>query len=245
MSGPAFIPPRLTLRVGVTGHRPDKLAAADLGVLEERAREVLTHVGRIARAIQAENDAANGLQGVAPGPPHLKLATAIAEGADRIVTEAAVAAGYRLNVILPFPRTVYARDFEGPARDGFDRLCNHEAVERLTELELPVEGGDPEAYAAAGHLMLAHSDILIAIWDGSPAAGLGGTAEIVAEAQRRELVVVWLALDGSLWLWTPGTAATDAEARGSWQALRIDAEYDPRSNLLAARVHALLARQHQ
>jgi hypothetical protein len=41
--------------------------------------------------------------------------------------------------------------------------------------------------------MLARCDVLVAVWDGQPAADRGGTAAVVAQAQALALpvVVVW------------------------------------------------------
>ena len=52
--------------------------------------------------------------------------------------------------------------------------------------------GDGEAYAAANQVMLDHADLLVTVWDGEPARGLGGTAEIVAQVQARGKPVVWI-----------------------------------------------------
>ena len=48
----------------------------------------------------------------------------------------------------------------------------------------------PRSYETAGLTMLAQSDILVAVWDGKPADGRGGTGEIVDEAARRGVPVV-------------------------------------------------------
>lgn len=244
------LPPCLTLRVGVTGHRPNKLAGADLDDLHRRARAVLGCLRQVCRRLQAARDLSEveSPPATAAHRPQLRFATAIAAGADSLAADAAIAEGYDLDLILPFLRDAYiaSQHFTFEERGNFERLWAH-APERTTRTELDIQERlrDGEAYRDAGLLMLARSDVLLAIWDGARAAGMGGTAEIVAEAQRRGLVVVWLALDGSLRLWTPVPEATDAGGRGYWQELQIDAECDPRANLLAARVHDLLARAHQ
>ncbi len=43
---------------------------------------------------------------------------------------------------------------------------------------------------AAGVWMVDRSDRLVAIWDGKPAAGLGGTGDVVAYALERGIPVV-------------------------------------------------------
>ncbi|MEI9967291.1 MAG: hypothetical protein WDM87_01165 [Terracidiphilus sp.] len=48
------------------------------------------------------------------------------------------------------------------------------------------------AYERVGRLVLEQSDFLIAIWNGEPAAGRGGTAQIVEEALEQNIPVIWL-----------------------------------------------------
>ena len=79
---------------------------------------------------------------------------------------------------------------------------------RVVELPGVRDGvGDGEAYAAANQVMLDHADLLLTVWDGEPARGLGGTAEIVAQVQARGKPVVWI---GSR------TAARDLPPRSGW-----------------------------
>ena len=49
------------------------------------------------------------------------------------------------------------------------------------------------AYEQAGRYVVEHSDALIAVWDGLPAQGRGGTAEIVAWGQGlgKAVIRVW------------------------------------------------------
>ncbi len=234
-----YIAPRLTLRVGVTGHRPNKLGGADLGQLSERAQQVLGCLRQVVENLQRENDAAD--HGIfARGEPDLRLATAIAEGADRIVAEAALAKGFGLNLVLPFPKALYAQDFAGEALAAFEKLYRDKGVRSRTELDVTPTPHDPSGYRAAGQLMLVHCEVLIAIWDRQPAAGIGGTAEIVEEAQRRGLVVVLITPQGRLELWDVPRAAIDPVAEGKWAPLDIDAGADVCSNALAGRVRQLL-----
>jgi hypothetical protein len=50
-----------------------------------------------------------------------------------------------------------------------------------------------ESYEQAGHYVVDHCDLLIAVWDREPSRGRGGTAEIVQYAleQRRPVIRVW------------------------------------------------------
>jgi hypothetical protein len=50
-----------------------------------------------------------------------------------------------------------------------------------------------DAYEAAGRWIATESEVLIAVWDGQPARGRGGTADTVSYARilDREVHVIW------------------------------------------------------
>lgn len=48
-----------------------------------------------------------------------------------------------------------------------------------------------------GQLLVRRADILIAVWDGLPARGMGGTADVVQEARRVGLPIIWIEKDTS------------------------------------------------
>ncbi len=241
MSSTPYHAPRLSLRVGVTGHRPNRLAAAPAR-LQDQAQSVLRHLRRIVRRLRDENVLMDDAAPFAvDAGPSLRLATCLAAGADSFVAEAALEEGYDLSLILPFPHELYVSDFSATERDVFDRLWANrsDATSRL-ELDVSRKPQDPEAYLAAGRVMLSHSDVLIAVWDGKPAAGTGGTAEVVNEARRRGLIVVVLPVDGGLHLWTPAEDAEGDGPAGKWSALSIREDQDAGSDELAQRVRSVL-----
>lgn len=168
--------PRSILGVGVTGHRPERLGACDLAALHQTVSEVLARITLAADQVE---------------PTRMRLVSALAEGADSIVADEALKRGWTLNAVLPFAREDYAADFsDGAAREAhLARLAHAEAV-----LELPgdrfAEGGAPAAYERAGRVLLAQSDLLLAIWDGDPVRGRGGAAQVVAEAVLKGIPVI-------------------------------------------------------
>jgi hypothetical protein len=171
------VPSSPSLRIGVSGHRvPPKLP-------EESEAPLRAHIDRILAAVAAAARAADAATG-------LIIVSSLAEGSDRIVAEAGLAAGFALQVVLPFNRAEYARDFETQAsRTEFEQL-----LARAGDV-IELDGGAnerPRAYEAAGLYMLANIDVLIAIWDGEEAAGIGGTAQIVERAIADGIVVVWI-----------------------------------------------------
>jgi hypothetical protein len=160
------------VRVGVTGHRvPPKLPESAMAPTRLAVDRLLMAIGAI-----------DGGERV--------VVSSLAEGADRIVAAAGLAAGWRLEAVLPFDRVEYARDFSTPASIAeFDGLLQRAAL----VLELPGEASDrPPAYRAAGRRMLEDADLLIAIWDGQVAEGIGGSAEIIGNALAEGTPVAWI-----------------------------------------------------
>jgi hypothetical protein len=99
---------------------------------------------------------------------------------DRLVAEAGLEAGYTLEAVLPFARAEYARDFTSlESRATFERLL------KTASAVFELDGAADErsrAYEAAGFVMLANVDLLIAICDGEDAASEGGIGQIVTRA---------------------------------------------------------------
>ncbi|MEO7564116.1 MAG: hypothetical protein ABIR63_03380 [Sphingomicrobium sp.] len=124
-------------------------------------------------------------------PPSLRLISPIADGADQIAAEVALELGWDLQVILPFERTSYRSSLaNAKSRSGFDALIE----QAIGVLELPGESeADVDSYVMAGRATVAHCDILIAVWDGRPARGRGGTAEVVQLALTRGTAVIHVA----------------------------------------------------
>ncbi len=181
----------LILAVGVTGHRD--LGPTDLAALYLRLHTVLDALRQATlRLHTVEADI------FAAAPPVVRLLSPLAAGADQVAARAALDLGYDLHAVLPFRRADYRTDFAAEAdRDAaaaFDELIAR--ADRV--LELPCHRGDvPSAYALAGRATVAHCDVLIAVWDGLPARGVGGTAEVVEDALRRGLPVIHVAVDAA------------------------------------------------
>jgi hypothetical protein len=156
------------LVVAVTGHRD--LVESEVPVLRSRVRDCLF-------ALRYEY------------PSRLIVVmSGLAEGADRLVAEEALALGMSLSVVLPMPRAMYEQDFETEAsRRQFDELCA--AAYELFELPLApgntsqgiAEQGPARArqYAQLGVFLCAHCHVLLALWDGKDSDQLGGTSQVV------------------------------------------------------------------
>lgn len=178
------------LVLGVTGHRPNRLPAHARGFVEQALEATLAGAVRVAAQIHAR----------------VTLVSAFAEGADMMAAKAALAAGLRLDAVLPFPAGEYKKDFSAEAARIFDQLCAKAAS--IVELDGRRED-EGRAYEKAGFAILDRSDVLIAIWDGGLSGGRGGTAEIVAEALRRAIPVIRIDANGKTPTTLSGAPLTD------------------------------------
>lgn len=197
------LPPRpsFALTLGVSGHRPNRDPKPGAGEESSgpkfNADKVRAAIDNFLKTLKAAvgdlDEAAN--EWFDSAPPVLAMVSSLAEGSDRIAAEAALANGLPLDVVLPCAQNVYEQTFtDDSSRAEFETLLD-KARARLI-LPLPGEpGADREAqlaqaYESAGLTMLAQADILIAVWDGEPARGRGGTGDIVDDAARQGTPVV-------------------------------------------------------
>jgi hypothetical protein len=153
----------IAYRLGVTGHR--HLAGLD--------------------AVGAAVDDVLGVVEQAAGDRPCTVVSCLAEGADRLVARRALARPeWSLDVILPLAADDYETDFPATA-DEFRALLGQAS----SVLNMPPAPSRVDAYLAAGLRLVSTIDRLVAVWDGEPAEGPGGTAEIVLAARRRALPV--------------------------------------------------------
>ncbi|MFI5717932.1 hypothetical protein [Nocardia sp. NPDC051750] len=111
----------------------------------------------------------------------------LAPGADTMFAAAVLAAGGRLEVVLPARRY---RDHAVPAEalDVFDELLARAETVQVMSYEDPAA----DAYRAANEAVLGSIEHLFAVWDGG-GGGTGSTAETVKSARDRGIPVdiVW------------------------------------------------------
>ncbi|TWG25276.1 hypothetical protein [Actinoplanes teichomyceticus] len=124
--------------------------------------------------------------------------TCLADGADRIFAEAVRACRGTFEAVLPVPEIGAAPEEDRDLRELLRRATD------VTRLTVP---GRPElSYEAASREVVDRSDLLIAVWDGSPAGVRGGTAETVAYAVSRGKRVQRIWPEGARRLSVPAVA---------------------------------------
>jgi hypothetical protein len=169
-----------TLRIGVTGHRQ----------LEDPVS-----------LVPAIRDAVSQLKALVPGSaqfpesqPLLVVVSALAEGADRLVADVVLAEpGAAVEAALPLPVEDYLDDFESAESKAQFMELLHRAS---TVWHAAAAASRDEAYELAGHYVVDRCDAMIALWDGEPGRGRGGTAAIVDYARRLGVPLVRVTTKG-------------------------------------------------
>ncbi len=154
-----------TVAIGFTGHR----ALGD----EERCRKLIFEFLERRKASSA---------GLVYG------VSSVAAGGDLLFAESCIELALPLCVLLPLPAEEFRKDFDEAGWVRVEHvLCKAASVE--------VTGGDQsreECYYECGIETVLQSQLLLALWNGEPAHGLGGTEDIVSFAKGLGRPVVWL-----------------------------------------------------
>ncbi|MCZ0989521.1 hypothetical protein [Streptomyces diastatochromogenes] len=147
------------MKLGITGHRG--LSPE----VEERVRAMI-------------NEAVN-----AHAAADLVAVSCIADGPDSWFAQAVLKHGGQLEVVVP--ATKYRESLPDWHHPVYDRLLSRAGDVHETGLTESTS----EAHMAASEILVGLADELIAVWDGKPAWGYGGTADVVAYAERNGVPV--------------------------------------------------------
>ena len=110
-----------------------------------------------------------------------------AAGSDQLFASKIIESGNKLIAIIP------CRDYESTFNDktlvSYKKLLSKADEIIVLDFDKPTE----EAFYAAGKCVADLCDKLIAVWDGKPSKGLGGTADVVKYAQSlgKEVIKIW------------------------------------------------------
>ncbi|MBD0744354.1 hypothetical protein [Streptomyces sp. CBMA152] len=150
-------------RIGVTGHR-------------DIPSEALEEIRGCLRSLLCGHEGS------------LEVLSSLAAGADQLFAAVALECGASLTVVIP------SGDYETGFTDAVE-LARYQGLKRQAtqEIRMDFPHSTDEAYYAAGAYIADNCDRLVAVWDGRPARGLGGTGDIVAYARSlgRTVTVVW------------------------------------------------------
>jgi hypothetical protein len=151
-------------RIAISGHRGFSQATARL--IDEAIR---TEIAQIA------------------GDGKLVGLSCLADGADQLFAQAVLDANGKLEVVIPAAK--YRDGLPDEAKPAYDALlARANETHQLDHVE-----SDEQAHMDASVEMIRRADLLFAVWDGRPARGFGGTADVVDHAKRIGLpvTVIW------------------------------------------------------
>ena len=193
------------IKLGVTGHR----TGIDADALKEKLRTILKldivtngkppECSILTLCSPSSLKALRNLEGT---PLAFCIYTALAEGADRIVADAVLEFDQAIaKVVLPLVEEEYEEDFQSAdSLDDFRRLLRmdpnpvHLKKQRLLEEWLPDQVMEQRrnAYFNVGKYIVDECDVLIAVWDGLPAKGRGGTLDVIEYARsiQRPIIII-------------------------------------------------------
>jgi hypothetical protein len=112
--------------------------------------------------------------------------TCLATGADEIFAE--ILRQKRINYTAVIPCHKYETTFKPSELSNFHISKNI----ALNLIELNYERPSEKAFNEAGKTVVDNSEMIIAVWDGEEAIGLGGTADIVEYAKSKKKYIIHL-----------------------------------------------------
>lgn len=169
----------ISISIGVSGHRHIDIKNENL---QKKLRDALK---------QIINDA-----------DEVKLISPLAEGSDRLFIDIAFEIVpmkiKNLTIPMPFEKDRYMKDFKKQSsRDKFEYYfdkSNFKNSEKLSIDSFSTLAGknDDESYLNVGKCVVDKSDILVALWDGKKANGIGGTGDIVKYAEEEGKAILYI-----------------------------------------------------
>ncbi|MFF4550813.1 hypothetical protein ACFY1J_42750 [Streptomyces sp. NPDC001406] len=143
------------MRVGITGHRGLN-------------NEVETQVRALLAEAVKEYD-----------PAELVGVSCIADGPDSWFAETVLTHGGSIEVVVP--ATEYRQSLPAQHHATYDELLRQASDVHETGMAT----SDSQAHMTGSEILVGLVDELLAVWDSHPARGYGGTADVVAYAQRQ------------------------------------------------------------
>jgi hypothetical protein len=165
------------IRIAVAGHRPNQLPG------EARAQ--------VRAALEAAFDAIKAA-GVEVAGKHARfvVVSALAEGADRMAAEAALAREWAIECPLPFSIERYEKDFATP-----ESVAEFQALMKRAAKVTPAPANDQNdeaGYASVGDAVSKSAEIGVIVWNGEAAKGKGGTADVASKILESGAPVLWI-----------------------------------------------------
>ncbi len=106
------------------------------------------------------------------------VSSALALGADQLFVKTALELSIPVEIVLPCAQY---EDIFHTSEERAEYQCLLKSCQQVHML--PYHECSENAYLAAGHWVVDHSDLVLLMWNGYPAAGKGGTADVASYAR--------------------------------------------------------------
>jgi hypothetical protein len=110
--------------------------------------------------------------------------SSLAAGGDQLFAEIVVALSIPLIAVVPI------NDYESHFESSEDLLNYRRLLGQANVIRLAMQGERERAFFSAGKYIVEQCQVVFAVWDGKPAGGLGGTADVVEFARSKGRAVV-------------------------------------------------------
>ena len=153
------------LAVGFTGHRKVPY--------ETKSRQVIRDF--LARQKESHHGVMYGI-------------SSAASGGDQLFAESCIELNIPLRILLPRPADQFRTDFDDTSWQRTVHIMENAISVEVTGWHET----KTEQYYDCGIQTVAESQLLVALWDGRPARGAGGTQEMVSYARKTGHPVAWI-----------------------------------------------------
>ncbi|REE61429.1 hypothetical protein BX257_4007 [Streptomyces sp. 3212.3] len=142
------------MRLGITGHR---------GLSPQVEAQVRADLTKVIDAFDDED---------------LVAISCIADGPDSWFAQAVLEQGGRLEAVIP------AAEYRESLPDWHHPVYDELMARAVDVHDTGMKESTSQAHQAGSEIVVGLADQMIAVWDGQPARGYGGTADVVAYARR-------------------------------------------------------------
>lgn len=111
--------------------------------------------------------------------------SALAEGTDQIFGALVIEFGQTLNAIIPCEK--YESFLSGPSLFTYQKL-----LRRSQQIPLRLTGDLQQVFFDASRFIVDNATVMFIVWDGKPAQGLGGTADVFAYSRQKGRTIIHL-----------------------------------------------------
>lgn len=179
--------PRLAYRIGITGHKKSRLAEDQIPRIRSDLKSIFSIVDEAVKSAHRDYTAYYDAK-----DPLIRVVTPLADGADSMAAKVALDHAFELSAPIPFHKQEYENDFSGETRTELHKFLGDATSVFELDGGRATERDESASYLAAGYMTLKQSDILVAVWDGEGARGVGGTGMIVEAAIQQGIPVIWV-----------------------------------------------------